>query len=263
MPAGRNTPRSRTAAAVAILAVLAVAGIVWGLLGYARRVANAPAVLALADAAKVAKGDRLVRELVAELTRDPQAALWTSGSGLVHAVEAAVASVATGETPSESLRAFAPRQPFRVTTEGGRTVIDLRSYRRYDAAAEALAAVDAVACAAAFRRLEPLLEAEYREDGHPDGGFRSALARAISSLLDTTVPDGDVAVVPRVHVGVASAKLPESAVLVYEFADARLEALSPAQKQLLRMGARNAQLVQSKLEELARALELSLHRVKG
>jgi hypothetical protein len=200
---------------------------------------------------------------VAELTKDPQAALWSSGSGLVQAIEAAVASVATGETPARSLRLLAPRQPFRVTADSGRTLIDSRSYRRYDAGAEALAAVDAAACAAAFRRLEPLLEAAYRQDGHPEGGFRSALARAISSLLDTPVPDGDVPVVPQVHVGIASAKLPESAVLVYEFADARLEALAPAQKQLLRMGARNARLVQSKLEELARALELSLHRAKG
>jgi hypothetical protein len=210
----------------------------------------------------VASGDRLVRELVAELTKDPQAALWSSESGLVHAIESGVASVATGESPARSLRVLAPRQPFRVTADRGRTLVDPRSYRRYDAAAEALAAVDAAACAAAFRRLEPLLEAAYREDGHPEGGFRSALARAISSLLDTPVPDGDVPVVPQVHVGVASAKLPESAVLVYEFADARLEALAPAQKQLLRLGRRNARLVQSKLEELARALELSLHRAK-
>jgi len=223
----------------------------------------AAAVSPSADAEEVASGDRLVRELVAELTRDPQAGLWSSGSGLVHAIEAAVATVATGETPARSLHALAPRQPFRVTADRGRTLIDPRSYRRYDAAAEALAAIDATAGAAAFRRLEPLVEAAYREDGHPEGGFRSALARAVSSLLDTPIPDGDVAVVPRVHLGVASANLPESAVLVYEFADPRLERLTPAQKQLLRMGARNARLVQSKLEELARALELSLHRTKG
>jgi len=207
--------------------------------------------------------DRLVRELVGELTKDPQAALWLTGQGLIRAMATAVASVAVGEAPVGSLRVLAPRQPFRVVSERGRTLVDPRSYRRYDAAAEGFASLDATGCARVFRRLEPLLEAAYREDGHPEGGFRFALARAISSLLDTPVVDADVAVVPRVHVGVGSANLPESAVLVYEFADPKLEALSPAQKQVLRMGTRNARLVQAKLEELAGALELSLHRAKG
>ena len=46
------------------------------------------------------------------------------------------------------------------------------------------------------------------------------------------------------------------AVVVYEYADPRLEAMTPAQKALLRMGPRNVPRVQAKLRELAAALGL-------
>jgi hypothetical protein len=45
------------------------------------------------------------------------------------------------------------------------------------------------------------------------------------------------------------------ALLVYELVDPRLEALSPAQKLLLRMGPANARKVQEKLRELGSALD--------
>jgi hypothetical protein len=252
----------KSVAAVVALVVVGAAGF-W--LRARRNAPGAPPTSAgsATSSETVEDGDRLVRELVGGITNDPLASLWLSGSGFVRAIESAVASVSVGETPAKSLRLLAPRQPFRVVQEGGRTVIDARSYHRYDAAADAFAALDPAGCARAFRRLEPLLEAAYREDRHPKGGFRFALARAISSLLDTPVAPGELSVLPRVHLGVGSASLPESAVLVYEFTDPKLEALAPAQKQLLRMGARNARLVQSKLEELARAIDLSLQRAKA
>ena len=48
------------------------------------------------------------------------------------------------------------------------------------------------------------------------------------------------------------------AVRSYHFADPALEALSPAQKQLLRLGPGNARRVQAKLRELAPALGLDV-----
>jgi len=44
--------------------------------------------------------------------------------------------------------------------------------------------------------------------------------------------------------------------LSFAFADPRIESLSAAQKQFLRMGPRNVQTVQSKLREIAALLEL-------
>jgi hypothetical protein len=52
------------------------------------------------------------------------------------------------------------------------------------------------------------------------------------------------------------------AVVVYEYADPKLEALSPAQKALLRMGPRNVPRVQAKLRELAAALRSPAERTE-
>jgi hypothetical protein len=44
--------------------------------------------------------------------------------------------------------------------------------------------------------------------------------------------------------------------VTYAYEDPGLEALLPAQKQLLRLGPRNARVVRAKLAEIARLLEL-------
>ena len=66
-----------------------------------------------------------------------------------------------------------------------------------------------------------------RELGYPEGDFDRVLERAIGVLLQTPALDEKVALEPK---GVT-----------YEYSDPKLESLSPAQKQFLRMGPRNSQ----------------------
>ena len=54
----------------------------------------------------------------------------------------------------------------------------------------------------------------------------------------------------------ATAPALEQHLNTYHYADPRLEALQPAQKQLLRMGPENAERVQDQLRRLATALDL-------
>jgi hypothetical protein len=76
--------------------------------------------------------------------------------------------------------------------------------------------------------------------GYPDLDFDDRLGQAIAELIAVPVaPEAPVLV---------------EEVLRYEFADAELEALSDAQKHLLRMGPRNVQRIQHKLRELALAI---------
>jgi len=46
--------------------------------------------------------------------------------------------------------------------------------------------------------------------------------------------------------------------VTYAYSDSKLESLSPAQKQFLRMGPRNSQAIRAKLEEIATLLKLQL-----
>jgi hypothetical protein len=94
------------------------------------------------------------------------------------------------------------------------------------------------------RALAPLFAQAYAQIGRDRSDFDAALAAAFGELLRTPVRDGE----PELVAGIRS----------YRFADPELEELSPAQKDLLRMGPGNARLVQAKLRELAAALGLDV-----
>jgi hypothetical protein len=186
--------------------------------------------------------DAFVRELARGLSSSPSFLAGLATRGLMRTAVAVVKNVADGETPRPHLAFLAPKIGFRTRSERGRLLVDPKSYEEYDAFADAVDSVDAQGCARALRLLAPLLEAAHKELGHPEGGFPATLERALVALLQTPVLAGEVPVVRHVA--------------TYEFADGRLEALTPAQKQFLRIGPRNMRKVQAKLRELARALDI-------
>jgi len=196
------------------------------------------------------ESDAVVRELVSRLSSHPQVAVWLGTDQLVRRFAVLVVNVVAGENPRPNLRFLEPRQCLQVLTRGTGVFIDPASYGRFDGFAEGLNSLDEAGCARVYRLLSPLFEAAFRELGHPEGGFDRALAAAARPLLEVPLLEGDVAVRPV-----------RRATLVYEYADGRLEGLSPAQKQLLRMGPRNARVVQAKLRALSAALGLRLSGV--
>lgn len=188
----------------------------------------------------LAESDELVRTVVRELSSHPTLVAWLATDGIVRGFVAGVDNVAEGRTPAAHARALAPAQGFQVRDRGGDLFVDPRSYERYDRAGALVAEIDAQGAARAYTILKPLLDEAYRELGYPDRRFDATLERAVAHLLETPVVDGPVELVPD---GIA-----------FAYADRSLEALSAAQKQLLRMGPRNMQIVQSKLREIAVAL---------
>jgi hypothetical protein len=95
--------------------------------------------------------------------------------------------------------------------------------------------VDAKTAAALYVRFYPLLQQAYRDLGYPQGHFNDRLVAVIDHLLATPQVEGPIRVVqPKV---------------LYEFADADLEARSAGQKLLLRMGTANAARVKARLRQ--------------
>ncbi len=187
--------------------------------------------------------DALVRELVAKLSSHPTVAAWLATDQLLRNFTVVVSSIATGRTPSKQLTRLKPTAPFEVRHQGSSIEIDPRSYRRYDSYADAVGGLDARGTARLYATLKPRIQDAYRELGNPDGNVDQALERAIKELLATPVIDGNIALASKS--------------VAYEYADARLQSLSSAQRQLLRMGPRNVRIIQAKLRELAAALGLS------
>ncbi len=187
----------------------------------------------------LAGSDGLARELATRVSAHPLVAAALKEAGVIDRFVAAIDQLADGKAPRSDLEALRPKGQFGVLGREPELRIDPTSYRRYDALAQALAALDARALVAAYARLAPLCEEAYRALGYPEGGFEQRLSKALALLASTPRTDDTPALVAQVK--------------RYEFADPDLESLPDAQKQLLRMGPKNAALVVAKLREIEAA----------
>lgn len=193
------------------------------------------------DLPPLAELDPTFRSLVGELTNHPLLARWLSGNGLAEQAAAIALQLANGRLPTTMLGALRPSGSFQVRQQDGATVIDPRSYQRYNGIAAAVESVDAAQAARVYTTLEPRLEEAYRQLGE-GGSIRDAVAKAVAGLLATPDVSGPVRLQPK------------GGLWAYE--DPQLESLTPAQKLLLRMGPDNARRIKARLREFAEALQL-------
>jgi hypothetical protein len=190
------------------------------------------------------ESDPLVRRLAEEISSRPAVAAWFVPDDLIRRFVVAVTNVANGGSPREQLDFIEVEGDFQVRDEGGRTLIDPASYRRYDGVTSAFVSLDPAGSATLYRRLRPLFDEASGELGLGTEGFDPVLAGAVRNLLAVRLPSPPVEVEP------------EGA--MHAYAAPALEARTPAEKHLMRMGPDNARRVQEKLRELADALRLEV-----
>jgi hypothetical protein len=186
--------------------------------------------------------DAVVRSLLAGLSSHPQLAAWLVPDELVRRFVQAVVDISRGSSPVPALEVLIPAEPFSVEPSGDRLLMSPQSQRRYDLLSDVFTSVDADAAARVYRQLLPLFREAYQELGYADEEFQEVLARAIRNLLAVEVPEGELEV--------------REAVNRYVYVDSRIEALTPAEKHLIRMGSENARRIQEKLREISEKLEL-------
>jgi hypothetical protein len=201
------------------------------------------------DVPPLDQSDALVRELVRKLSSHPAIAAWLATDGLIRNFATVVSTVAEGKTPARQVAAVRPPAAFETVARNGRLYIDQQSYARYDGLAAALASLDPAGSARLYATLKPRIEEANRELGLGGTPFDRTLERAIVRLLQTPVVEDPIRVEP----------LPKT--IGYRFADPRLEELSGAQKQLLRMGGRNVRIVKDSLRRIALALGIPAERL--
>ncbi len=190
---------------------------------------------------KLEDSDPFVRSLAGALSSNPELTRWLAQTGLVRKLTAVVDNVVSGETPRPHLDFLAPKQRFKAARRPGRAIVpDQAGFKGYDVVADVVGSVDPSAAAAAYRTLAPLFDAAYAELGHPEGGFSKAVDSAIAALTAVPVLRDDVELVPHA--------------IGFRYADPKLEGLTAAQKQFLRMGPRNVRIIQQKLRDLQPAL---------
>jgi hypothetical protein len=189
--------------------------------------------------------DQIIRDGVVSLTRHEGINSWLSPDELIRKVVVFVDNVANGRIAKQAVAVMTPRADFTVR-EISEKVYIVEDYSRYDIATNILASIDARRLAELYVLLNPLFKEAYGELGYPNANFDDTIFRAIGRLLETPV----LTEAPRLV----------QPVVMYEYEEQRLENLSAAQKQLLRMGPKNTQIIQSKLSEIAIELRLVLGR---
>jgi hypothetical protein len=123
-----------------------------------------------------------------------------------------------------------------TSTQGEITTLSEGNFARYTPLARVVQATDVKALALVYTRLYPLFQQAYEDLGYPGKYFNDRLIEVIDHLLQTPeVPAPIPLLQPRV---------------MYEYADADLEARSAGQKLLIRMGPANERAVKAKLREL-------------
>ena len=254
-------PRSTHTKWIAVGALLIVVGsvVAYSWLRRSRPAAPAPVVsvakhdVVLQPSAPMLEGDRiplpplpesdpLVRELVVKLSSHPQVLAWLATQGLIENFAVVTLNISEGQSPAKHIRRMAPRAPFKITKQADGIYLDPVSYHRYDDYAAAIGGLDAVGTARLYLTLKPRILDAYRTLGSPEGDFDPVLERAIAALLAVPAIDGNIPLRQKI--------------LSYGFANEDLESLSPPQRQLLRMGPANIRIVQGKLREIAKALNL-------
>lgn len=201
----------------------------------------APVVLPELDAT-----DALVRELVRALSSHPTVASWLATDGLIRNFAVVVENISNGQAPSTHLQVLRPEGTYPVLRDDESVIADTRGYARYAGIADAVDAIDPDGAAELYATLRPRIQEAYEDLGYQQS-FDVALERAIVLLLRTPVSDNLV--------------LLESAGALWAYSDPSIEGLEPAQKQLLRMGPRNARRVQDKLREIALAIGIDASRL--
>ena len=190
----------------------------------------------------LAQMDTFLRALLGALSSHPDAVRWLATDNLIRQMANAIDRVSRGQSPARDVPVLHPKATFEVARKAGQMRTEPQSFRRYDALATLVDALDARAVAEAYRTIQPRLEEAYRGLGRSENSVDDAVSVALKLLIDTPIPDESIALV-------------EGKGATYAFADPNYEQLAPVQKQLLRMGPANARRVQARLREILTAIE--------
>jgi hypothetical protein len=165
---------------------------------------------------------------------------WVIADELIKKYLIIVNDFAQGLHPHKHFNFLSPGKPFRVNKDVNGIYIAKQSYQRYDQLAAAVDAIDINKAVGMFKLFRPLLQQVFVEFGYAeDYQLEDIFKKAAANIIQAPVIVENVRLIrPAVY---------------YKYADQKLEALNPVQKQMLRMGPENTRIIQAKLRLLLEA----------
>jgi len=153
-----------------------------------------------------------------------------------------VDNIGKGKIAKKHSPIIEPQSSFSVV-DGDILTTSPESYERYTPFVELFTSMTPQQAVNFYKEYKPLFEEAYQEIGYQERDFDEAVFDAIDMILTTPIVTGNVPL------------LSES--VVYKYAYSEWEQLPEAQKQLLRMGAKNVKKVKSAVKGIKTFLERS------
>jgi hypothetical protein len=185
-------------------------------------------------------GDQYARESIDAVNGGKALAQFVAGDYVVERAVAIIDALRRGEVPYKLLPVGKPSTPFPISDNGLRVTLDTAGFSRYDGFAQWVGGLDTPALISLLNDYERIATQALTRMGVTDFDIRSALLAATTQILSTP------------QVAVDAELMRREANWVYM--DPELEALSSLQKQVLRMGPENADIVQQKARDIRGAL---------
>lgn len=186
------------------------------------------------------ESDTAMGEALAELLGKKPLAELLKPEKIIRRIVATVDNLPREAAPASMMPLTRTPGAFAVAGKGEAAVIAPANAARYEGRLRVLQAVDARRLVDLYLRFYPLFQKAYEELGYPKRYFNDRLVEVIDHLL--AAPD------ILTPIGVRQPKV------LYQYADAELEARSAGQKLMIRIGVANAGLVKAKLREIRREI---------
>ena len=170
----------------------------------------------------------------------PVAATFVSAPNLIERLIAIIDNLRQGFVPYKLLPVGRPEASFSFIDDGLGVTINPKSFDRYDGLAQLISDIDTEALVSAYTAFELAANEAWDTLGYETPKLESAVLAALETVILAPETDLDA----RLYKVEAN--------WVYE--DPALEALSPLEKQLMRMGPINAERVKEKAREIRGAL---------
>ena len=184
--------------------------------------------------------DAYARETIESVNGGKALAQFVAGDYIVERAVAIVDALRRGEVPYKLLPVGRPSKPFPISDDGLRVTMDSSGFSRYDVFAQWVNGIDVLAIVELLNEYEQIATEALSRMGVGNFDIRSAVLAATTEILATPIA-------------------PESAELMkreanWVYMDPELEALSSLQKQVLRMGPKNSEIIQEKAREFRGAV---------
>ncbi|PKM35870.1 MAG: DUF3014 domain-containing protein [Gammaproteobacteria bacterium HGW-Gammaproteobacteria-10] len=185
------------------------------------------------------ESDGFIDEKLTELS--PELAYLLRSDEQIRKIILIINDFSQGQRLHKHMRWLSLGEPFIAEEDPQGLYLPSKSYQRYNAFAEAIDSINVHDILALYQEIRPLCQEVFAQFGYPDSyRLEDLIKKAGAEILSAPVVETRIALVkPSV---------------LYQFADKDIEALSPVQKQMLRMGPQNTRIIQNKLRLFIEAL---------